>query len=140
VIERRFLGGELAKQSVKEIEMQKIMMVAAFALALGFSGTALAADLSNLSGQSCGGDTGDWHFVNVQTRGEGPGTLTAQWDSGDSCTVSASKVNRNNQHFNCVASGELVSAFTNLGGRLVLSDFSCEAKCTKNCEPPPPPK
>ena len=112
------------------------MMVAALALTLGVSGTALAADLENLSGQSCGDDTGTWHFVNNQTGGAGPGYLMAEWSSGDSCSVSVSKMNRNTQHFNCVASGELLNAYTNLPGRLVLSDFSCETKCEKNCEPP----
>lgn len=121
---------------LKEIRILKIMMVAAFALVLGLSSTALAADIENLSGQSCGGDSGMWHFVNNQTGGAAEGFLMATWSSGDSCDVSASKVKRNTQHFNCVASGELLTATTNLPGRLVLSDFSCEAKCDKKCEPP----
>ena len=93
-----------------------------------------AADIDNLSGQSCGDFTGAWHFVNNQTGGAGPGTLTATWDSGDICIVGPSKVSKKNQHFNCIASGALLSASTNLPGRLVLSDFTCETK-----EPPPPP-
>ncbi len=121
---------------LKEIRILKIMMVAAFALVLGLSSTALAADIENLSGQSCGDDMGTWHFVNNQTRGAAAGFLSAEWSSGDLCDVSASKVKRNTQHFNCFASGELLSATTNLPGKLVLSDFSCEAKCEKNCEPP----
>lgn len=131
---------------LKEIRILKIMMVAAFALVLGLSSTALAADIGNLSGQSCGDDIGMWHFVNNQTRGAAAGTLDAEWSSGDTCSVSASQVSRNNQHFNCVASGELVSATTNLPGKLVLSDFSCENVCEgkdcpcegKDCEPEPP--
>jgi hypothetical protein len=120
-----------------EIEIRKIVTVAAFALTLGFAGAALAADIENLSGQSCGGDTGEWHFINNQTGGAAAGYLEATWSSGDTCSVSASKVNKKTQHFNCVASGDLLSATTNLPGKLVLSDFSCEIKCDKDCEPPP---
>jgi len=108
--------------------MRKMTVMAAFALALGLSTTAFAVDISNLSGQSCGDFTGTWHFVNNQTGGAGPGTLTATWDSGDTCTVSPSKVLGNTQHFDCIASGALTSASTNLPGRLVLSDFSCDSK------------
>jgi hypothetical protein len=110
-------------------------------MAMTLSGAAMAADISNLSGQSCGTSSGNWHFVNNQVpNGSGIGTLNATWSSGDMCTVSASAVNQRVQHFNCVASGALQSASTNLGGKLVLSDFSCgPPKCEKDCEPPPPP-
>jgi hypothetical protein len=102
--------------------------------ALLMAGSAAAVPISNLSGQSCGDFTGTWHFVNNQTgAGAAAGTLTATWSSGDTCTVSASKVNLRTQHFNCTAAGTLVSASTNLPGRLVLSDFECKKK-----EPPPP--
>jgi hypothetical protein len=113
--------------------MKKRYLLAA-AITLGITGVTLAATISNISGQSCGTDTGLWHFINNQTGGAPAGVLTATWSSGDTCTVSASKVLGNTQHFNCVASGTLLSAVTNLPGRLVLSDFSCESK-----EPPPPP-
>jgi hypothetical protein len=95
---------------------------------------AQAASISNLSGQSCGDFSGNWHFVNNQTGGAPAGTLTATWSSGDTCTVGPSKVLSSTQHFDCIASGTLLSASTNLPGRLVLSDFTCETK-----EPPPPP-
>lgn len=94
------------------------------AVALVVTGTAFAATLSNLSGQSCGDATGTWHFVNNQTGGAGPGTLDAAWSSGNVCSVSPSAVNQNVQHFYCIASGELLGASTNLPGRLVLSDFT----------------
>ncbi len=122
------------------MRIQKIHAIrtAVVAMAMTMSGAAMAADLSNLSGQSCGALTGTWHFVNVQVpAGSGTGTLTAYWTSG-SCTVAASSVNKSMQHFYCTASGDLLSASTNLGGRLQLSDFSCETKCvidpkTKEC-------
>ncbi|MCW5636113.1 MAG: hypothetical protein KIT17_22445 [Rubrivivax sp.] len=104
------------------------------AVAVVVTTAAYAANISNLSGQSCGAFTGTWHFVNNQTGGAAPGQLMATWSSGDSCVVSASKVSGSNQHFNCTASGTLLSASTNLPGKLVLSDFSCSTK-----EPPPPP-
>jgi hypothetical protein len=102
--------------------------------ALGAAGTAGAANLNNLSGQSCGSFTGTWHFVNNQTGGAAPGTLNATWSSGNTCTTAPSAVNANTQHFYCTASGTLLGASTNLPGKLVLSDFSCQTT-----EPPPPP-
>jgi hypothetical protein len=112
-------------------------------------GTAQAVPISNLSGQSCGASEGTWHFINNQTGGAGPGTLTATWDSGGTVTtvtVGPSKVLGNTQHFDVVASGTLLSASTNLPGRLVLSDFSCgveppkcDPKTDPKCEEPPTP-
>ncbi|HXF47672.1 MAG TPA: hypothetical protein VNK91_16290 [Burkholderiaceae bacterium] len=99
------------------------------------SGAAVAASISNLSGQSCGSFTGSWHFVNNQTGGAPAGQLTATWSSGDMCVVGPSAVNTKTQHFNCTASGTLLSASTNLPGKLVLSDFTCQ----EIKEPPPPP-
>ena len=117
-----------------------------------------AANLSNLNGQACGdGFVGAWHFVNNQTGSSLPGTLNATWSSGDSCTTGPSKLLNNVQHFDCIASGTLLGASTNLPGRLVLSDFVCEkTECTptkevcgdgidndcdgfidEGCEPPP---
>lgn len=108
--------------------MQKRHWLIPGAIVLGVSAAAWAANISNISGQSCGADTGTWHFVNNQTGGAAAGTLTATWSTGDQCTASASKVNSSNQHFYCTASGALTSASTNLPGRLVLSDFTCDTK------------
>lgn len=113
---------------------------AAGAVALGVATMAYAASIENLSGQSCGASTGTWHFVNNQTGGAGPGLLSATWSSGNSCTVSPSAINRNTQHFYCTASGALVSAVTNLPGRLVLSDFSCGTPPPPPCDPKTDPK
>ena len=100
--------------------MRKMMVaVAAFAFALGVSGTAFAATLSNLNGQSCGDDTGFWHFVNNQTgSGAAAGHLTATFSSGQTCEADPSAVLNRTQHFHCEASGTLESASTNLAGRL----------------------
>ena len=115
--------------------MKKRSWFLAAAVATATVGVAFAADLSNGSGQSCGDFTGTWHFVNNQTGGAPAGTLTASWTSGDSCTVSASTVNKSNQHFYCTASGTLATASTNLPGRLVLSDFTCGTKEPPPCDP-----
>jgi hypothetical protein len=124
------------KGKAKEMKRQRILwMVALFFVVLAVGTVpAQAADISNLSGQSCGDFSGTWHFINNQTGGAPAGELTATWSSGDTCTVGPSKVLANAQHFNCIASGTLLTASTNLPGRLVLSDFTCETK-----EPPPPP-
>ena len=114
--------------------MRKAMLVLVAVVALA-GGTLSAASLGNLSGQSCGGFSGTWHFVNNQTGGAAQGTLQAAWDSGDTCTVSASKVLSSTQHFYCTGSGTLLSASTNLPGKLVLSDFSCETKEPPKCDP-----
>jgi hypothetical protein len=115
--------------------MRKGIMVFLAVAALG-GATLMAATLGNLSGQSCGDFTGTWHFVNNQVpAGSGTGTLSATWSSGDSCSVSASKVNGSTQHFYCTASGTLTGASTNLGGKLVLSDFSCDTKEPPPCDP-----
>ncbi|CAN7732812.1 hypothetical protein LJR290_006889 [Variovorax sp. LjRoot290] len=120
----------------EETSMKKRYWLRPVVVALGvYAGTALAAQLENLSGQSCGDSTGTWHFVNNQTGGAGAGTLSATWSSGNSCSVSPSKVLQSTQHFNCTGAGTLLSASTNLPGRLVLSDFSCETKEPPPCDP-----
>jgi hypothetical protein len=112
---------------------RKFFTMLGLVLALSAS-SAFAANLANLSGQSRGDFSGTWHFVNNQTGGAPAGTLTATWSSGDTCIVGASKVLTSTQHFSCTGSGALLSASTNLPGRLVLSDFTCETKkCEKDC-------
>jgi hypothetical protein len=120
---------------VRRSSMKKWMLVFTAVVALA-GGTLMAATIGNLNGQSCGDFTGTWHFVNNQVpAGSDAGQLTATFSSGDSCTVSASKVNGSTQHFNCIASGTLLSASTNLGGKLVLSDYTCETKEPPKCDP-----
>jgi hypothetical protein len=116
---------------------KKLFAGTSLALVLMASAVAVwAAVQENWSGQSCGSQTGTWHFVNNQTGGAAPGTLYATWNGGATiCQAPASAVNKNTQHFYCTASGALdQGAYTNLPGRLVLSDFSCSTPT-----PPPPP-
>lgn len=110
------------------------------ALTAAMAAPAIAADLSNGDGQTCEGP-GIWHFVNNQTgRGAPAGELTAVFDDGEggtiTVTVGASDVNRNMQHFYVETDGDatLVSASTDLPGKLVLSDFDCDGG--KKEEPP----
>jgi hypothetical protein len=104
----------------------KSLVVAASAVALvGLSTPAIAAELSNGEGQTCE-SIGVWHFVNNQTGGAAAGTLTASFSDGTSWTVEASKVLNTTQHFYVESAGTLLDASTNLPGRLVLSDYSCE--------------
>ena len=100
-------------------------------------GVGYAADLHTPHlGSSCReGFTGNYHFVNNQIpSGASAGQLTATWDSNDSCTVTAYKVLNHTQHFRCTGmTGALLSASTNLPGRLVLSDYTCTR--IKVCDP-----
>jgi len=105
----------------------KILVAVATATLVGISSPAIAAELSNLNGQTCGDGVGTWHFVNNQTGGtQTPGTLMASFSDGTNAVVTASKILGNTQHFIVTAGGDLLSASTNLNGRLVLSDFTCE--------------
>lgn len=106
----------------------KKSLVTAAAIALvGMTSPAFAAELSNANGQTCDG-VGVWHFVNNQTGGASAGLLDVTFSDGTVWSVAPYKVLRNTQHFQVESSdlGTLISASTNLPGRLVLSDFECE--------------
>ena len=105
----------------------KSLLVAAAAVALvGVSTPAVAAELSNAHGQTCD-HVGVWHFVNNQTGGAAPGSLSATFSDGTVWAVAPSKVTSSTQHFYVESSGTLLSASTgSLPGRLVLSDYTCE--------------
>lgn len=104
----------------------KVLVAVATAALVGISSPAIAAELSNLNGQTCGDGAGVWHFVNNQTGGATTGTLTATFSDGSVWVVGPSAVNKNTVHFIVESAGTLVGASTNLPGRLVLSDFTCE--------------
>lgn len=106
---------------------RKYMVMGATAVLVTISSPAVAAQLANGSGQSCGDAIGVWHFVNNQTGGATTGTLKATFSDGSVWTVGPTSVNKNTMHFHVESAGTLVSATTgSLPGRLVLSDFSCE--------------
>jgi hypothetical protein len=108
------------------MKYKKSLATAAAIALVGISSPAFAAELSNANGQTCDG-VGVWHFVNNQTGGAAAGLLTAEFSDGRVWTVGPSSVLKNTQHFIVEgASGTLQSASTDLPGRLVLSDFTCE--------------
>lgn len=106
-----------------------VVMGIGVVVGLGVAGVvpASAATIGNLSGQSCGDQIGTWHFVNNQIPSGSPlGQLVATFSSGEVASdVGESKGGGSTQHFYVTASGTLTSAETDLGGKLVLSDFSC---------------
>jgi hypothetical protein len=104
------------------------VLTLASAVAAVIVATAIPATLHNGQGSSCpGGSVGAYHFVNTQTGGAtSAGTLTASFTDGSVWTVTAYKVNQHMQHFLVESEGALITATTNLPGRLVLSHFSCE--------------
>jgi len=109
--------------------MRKAIKTAIFTAALALPmAPAVAADLSNAAGQSCPDGIAEWHFVNNQTGGAAAGTLTATFTNGTTVMVEASKVNQSNQQFFVRTEGgeTLLTASTNLPGRLVISDFECD--------------
>jgi hypothetical protein len=109
-----------------------LVLVAGFGVSLSggrissTTGEALAANLSNANGQTCDG-AGFWHFVNNQIQGATTGTLTANFSCGSVTTSIPSHVTPGTIHFEVLTDGSctLLSASTNLPGRLVLSDFTC---------------
>ncbi len=105
---------------------KKILVAVATTAMIGIASPAIAADLANGNGQSCGDGVGVWHFVNNQTGGAADGLLTATFSDGVFSMVAPSKNTGSTQHFYVESTGTLISASTNLPGRLVLSDFSCE--------------
>ena len=115
------------------------VLAAAAATAVG---AAYAADLHTPHiGSGCpAGFVGNYHFVNNQVPDDSyTGTIYAAWDSGNTCQMTAYKVNLHVQHFRCVDMlGSLTGAYTDLDGKLVLSDFSCRR--IKKCDPKYDPK
>jgi hypothetical protein len=109
-----------------------VTAVIAVTVAVGF---AQAADLQgSFVGAGCaGGGSGVWHFVNPQTGG-GSSTLDVSFTTGDVLGVAPSKVNKSVTQYYVTHDGFLQSAHTSLGGKIVVSDLTCES-----VPPPPPP-
>jgi hypothetical protein len=119
-------GGEKGGSMKKLI----VSLAVAVGVTMPMVAPAFAADLGNGSSQSCSG-LAVWHFVNNQTGPAAAGTLTAQFNVDGAATfyvVDASAVNKSTQHFYVTTEGDavLVTASTNLPGRLLLSDLACD--------------
>jgi len=107
--------------------MRKLIGLTVLIVTLAIPAAAVAATLSNGNGQTCTG-AGTWHFVNNQTAGASAGSLMATFSGGVTVTTGPAAVNQKTQHFFVSTTGgaTLLSASTNLPGRLVLSDFACD--------------
>ena len=111
--------------------MRKFFALGALLLALAIPAVAYAATLDttkfgDLIGQ-CDGGTATYHFVNNQLGGGVPdGTLTYQFSGHAPGSTGPSMNNGPTQHFLVTSNGTLLSASTNLGGKLVLSDVTCK--------------
>jgi hypothetical protein len=114
-------GGKMKKRRMAVLSMT-VALLAGMSLPLG------AADLHEPhKGSACPtGYVGVWHFVNNQTGGAPAGVLEATFDGVTTYDIHPYKVLRNVQHFEVTGGQVLNNASTNLPGKLVLSDFTCE--------------
>ena len=109
--------------------MSLLTVVFAVAGMIGMALPAAAADLHTPQADTSYCTYGVYHFVNNQTGGEQTaGEIEVEF-SGGTETATASKVNRNVQHFYVMGAGKLIDASTDLDGRLVLSDWECKCQC-----------
>ncbi|MFZ0013969.1 MAG: hypothetical protein WAL25_07620 [Acidimicrobiia bacterium] len=98
----------------------------AIALAIPAGAVELHAPHQNMTFDECEGPV-LLHFVNNQYTENYRGTITV--DAGGAPIVQpADKWNRGTQHFNVTigADDTLITASTDLSGKLVLSDYSCD--------------
>lgn len=109
--------------------MRKAFVLLALVFGMAVPVVAYAADLNpNQANQFSCPYGGSWHFVNVQTGGsQTPANLHAVF-SGGAVDAIANKVNNHVQQWDVTATGTLISAQTNLGGFIVLSDYTCSEK------------
>jgi hypothetical protein len=119
--------------------MRRLLVVAVLFGALAIPLVALGATLEKGAGASCpDGTVGRWEFVNNQTGGAPMGKLHAVFflaeyganiDFGPVSPDDATfgRVNKNTQKWTLFTnnSARLVSASTDLPGKLVLQSFSC---------------
>jgi hypothetical protein len=115
--------------------MRKYVAVGAVLLGLVFASTAVAATLDvskfgDLTSQGAACAHGAvYHFVNNHLgSGQPDGTITFQFSGHAVGTSGASFNNGPTQHFFVTSSGTLLSASTNLPGKLVLSSVACAKK------------
>jgi hypothetical protein len=113
--------------------MRKFLVVVGLLGALAIPVAAPGAVLENGAGTTCESGVGTWNFVNNQTDGAGAGTLTVFFDNEpfppptQFGPIGPTVVNKNVQKFTLFTNNRatLVSASTNLPGRLVLESVRC---------------
>ena len=108
--------------------MKKFLVVVGVVAALVIPASAIAVDLQGSHvGLGCSGD-GTFHFVANQTGGA-VGTLDVDFSGGgDVNDMAPTFWNNGTNHWIIDANGTIISASATVGGKLVLSDFSCDAK------------
>jgi hypothetical protein len=107
--------------------MKKLLFVVGVVVAFAIPTTALAVSINpGQLGTGCSGD-GTYHFV--APGGSASSALTVDFSGGGDVTgISPTKVNNGTAHWTIDASGTIVTASATNADRLVLSDFSCDAK------------
>ncbi len=107
-------------------------VVAAVTVALTIPVAAPGAILEKGPGATCASGVGTWNFVNNKTDGAAAGTLTVFFDTEEFGViqfgpVGPTVVNKNVQKFILFTNNRaaLVSASTNLPGKLVLESMGC---------------
>jgi hypothetical protein len=116
--------------------MRKYVALGAVLLGLVLSSAAVAATLDvskfgDLTAQGAACAHGAvYHFVNNQLGSSGlpDGTITYQFSGHSVNSTGAGFNNGPTQHFFVISSGTLLSASTNLPGKLVLSSVACAKK------------
>jgi hypothetical protein len=112
--------------------MTRLLVVAGLLGALAIPVAAPGAVLEKGAGATCPSGVGTWNFVNNQTGGAAAGSLTAFFDTEEFGViqfgpVGPNVVNKNVQKFTLFTNNRatLVSASTNLPGKLVLESVGC---------------
>ena len=112
--------------------MRKLLLVAGLLGALAIPVAAPSAVLEKGAGATCASGVGTWNFVNNKTEGAAAGTLTVFFDTEEFGViqfgpVGPTVVNKSVQKFTLFTNNRatLVSASTNLPGKLVLESVGC---------------
>lgn len=108
--------------------MRKLFILAGLIAALAIPASALAVGLHEPHvGLGCS-DGGTFHFVANGVNGQ-VGALTVDFSIGGDVTGLVSlKNNKGTNQWTIDASGTILSASATQGDKLVLSDFTCDAK------------
>jgi hypothetical protein len=106
--------------------MRRYFAVAGLTVALMIPEVASGAVLESGAGVGCPeGQQGTFAFTVNQVTSTEPGTLTADFDSGEVWTVGPTEVNKKTRKYYVNAYGKLLSARSSLDGKLVLDRFWC---------------
>ena len=116
--------------------MTRLLVVAvllgALAIPVAAPGAVLEKGAAATTGTTCPSGVGTWNFVNNKTEGAAAGTLTVFFDTEEFGViqfgpVGPTVVNKSVQKFTLFTNNRatLVSASTDLPGKLVLESFGC---------------